>query len=342
MENQHAKNTMLEHNENIKNAEIEISNADNLPIKITEKTCAEFFRSGGLDPIFEAAKEKYTKDVFDVSTKKARAELSAHSNKIRSERIEVDRIGRLYLKKIKALPKEVELELRVFIKKMDDLRNEVRRPLDEWTKKEEEKKRIAAELKAAKEMEEKKNDAWEIAILLNEKFDRDRKDAEAEKERQRLENEERLKQEAIQKAQEEIELSKQREIESREREKESRERAKKAELEAQELQKKREEQEKINRENELKIKAQEEENERLRQEKIKLDRAANIEKAKKEAEELAKLEKERQLKNVEYIRGLLTEAKTDLIENAGLDNDQAVKVVLAIKNSLVRNVQITI
>lgn len=92
-------------------------------------------------------------------------------------------------------------------------------------------------------------------------------------------------------------------------------------------------------------KAEEEAERKIQEARIKVEREKEearqkeIEAEQAEAARLA--EEERKAKNTKFIGGIRKEAKEDLMQVAGIDEDTAKKIVLAIKNNQIRNVSIT-
>jgi colicin import membrane protein len=153
---------------------------------ICEENYPAIYGTNSLDQFINKTKEDLKGLVFDLSTAKGRKECASQAAKVSSSKKAVENAGRAYLKIIKAKPKVIEKELREFVESMDKLRDETRKPLTDW---EAEQAKIEAERIAAEEAEKLRvqieND-HEVAILLNEKYDRDLAEAEAEKERQRI------------------------------------------------------------------------------------------------------------------------------------------------------------
>lgn len=182
-------------------------------IEIKPEQAPAIYVENGLDKYLEQIK-KSVNEVPDLSTAKGRARIASLSASVSRSKTAIEKPGRDLLKKIKEQPKIIEAELRRFIAECDALRDEVRLPLTEW---EAEQERIAAEkqmqewhLEALelneafdKERTERFEADHEIALLMNDKFDRDAADAKAEAERQRIAHEEELKRLAVEQAQRE-------------------------------------------------------------------------------------------------------------------------------------------
>ncbi|EMD6076571.1 hypothetical protein SM274_16280, partial [Salmonella enterica] len=98
-----------------------------------------------------------------------------------------------------------EAELRRFVSACDEMRDEVRRPLTEWEAEQERiKAEEAARVKAENDRKQFESD-HEIALLMNDAFDREAHEKAEEAERQRIAHEEELKRQAAEQARREAE-----------------------------------------------------------------------------------------------------------------------------------------
>ncbi|MGV3930494.1 hypothetical protein [Citrobacter braakii] len=190
------------------------------------------FVENGLDAFLEKIRAEVN-EVPDLSTAKGRARIASLSAQVSRSKTAVEKPGRDYLKRLKEQPKVVEAELRRFTNECDNLRDEVRRPLTEWEAdqqrlKDEEEARIAAENLAAQIESD-----HEIALLLNEKFDRVREEQRLMAEKAQRERDERLKNEAAEQAKRDAEEKHRAELEaSARREADAKAAAERAEREA--------------------------------------------------------------------------------------------------------------
>lgn len=258
------------------------------------------------------------------------------AHKVARSKTYIDNAGKGLVAELKALPKQIDESRRVVRERLDALKDEVRRPLTEW---EAEQERIKAEeamnalhaealvmnenidLQRAVQFEAD----HEMALLMNDAFDREQADKAAEAERQRIAREEEIKRLAEEKAKREAAEQAQREIDAaaaREREailakeraeREQREAAERAEREKQaaveaERRKAQEEADRIRRE------AEQRELARLAEEKRKAD-----EQASREAD-------------VKYRKAVGVEVVKALMANTSLTRDQAIEVLTAVKD----------
>lgn len=316
---------------------------------------AVFTNNEQLDPIIEKIEKEARSLVPDVSTKKGRDAIASMAHKVARSKTYIDNAGKDLVAELKALPKQIDESRRIARERLDALKDEVRRPLTEWEAEqeriaaekaaEEERLRIEAEEKAALEALKKQIEAdHEMALLMNDAFDRELAEKKAEVERQRIAREEELKRQAAEQAKREAEekaaaelaAAKKREEDAiaaraqaellakqeRERaEQEAKDAAAKAEAEKQaaiaaEQRKAQEEADRIKREAEAK------EASRLAEEKRIAD-----EKAKREAD-------------VKHRKAVGTEIVNALTANTSISRDQAIEVLKALMDGLVPRTQI--
>lgn len=297
---------------------------------------AVFTNNDQLDPLIEAIEKEARSLVPDVTTKKGRDAIASMAHKVARSKTYIDNAGKDLVAELKALPKQIDESRRVVRERLDALKDEVRRPLTEW---EAEQERIKAEeaMNAlhveALAMNEEFNrqlaarieSDHEMALLMNDAFDREQAEKKAEAERQRIAREEEIKRQAEEKAKREAAEQAQREIDAaaaREREailakeqaeREQREAAERAEREKQaaveaERRKAQEEANRVRRE------AEQREQARLAEEKRKAD-----EQARREADV-----KHRKAVGVEVVKALMA--------NTSLTRDQAIEVLTAVKD----------
>ncbi|HBR6427324.1 TPA: hypothetical protein L9106_001669 [Klebsiella pneumoniae] len=297
---------------------------------------AVFTNNDQLAPLIEAIEKEARSLVPDVTTKKGRDAIASMAHKVARSKTYIDNAGKDLVAELKALPKQIDESRRVVRERLDALKDEVRRPLTEW---EAEQERIKAEeamnalhaealvmnenidLQRAVQFEAD----HEMALLMNDAFDREQAEKKAEAERQRIAREEEIKRLAEEKAKREAAEQAQREIDAaaaREREailakeraeREQREAAERAEREKQaaveaERRKAQEEADRIRRE------AEQREQARLAEEKRKAD-----EQARREAD-------------VKHRKAVGTEIVKALLANTSLTRDQAIEVLTAVKD----------
>lgn len=334
-------------------------------IEIKPEQAPVLFSPNGLDAFLEQIKQAVN-EVPDLSTDKGRKRIASLAAQVSRSKTAIEKPGREYLKRLKAAVKPAEQEIKRFVDECDALRDATRQPLTEWEAEqeriaagkaaEEERLRLEAEEKAALEALKKQFEAdHEIALLLNEKFDRNAAEAKAEAERQRIAHEEELKRQAAEQAKREADEAAKREIEaaaSREREailakeraeREAKELAEKAERDRIEAEQRaeREKQEALAKAERERI-AAEEKAKREKEEAIQLLCAAA------EAREQARLAEEKRIKDEEARRAadenhrkvIGTAVVNGLIAHAGLSREDAIAAFVALKENLIPHVTI--
>ncbi|WP_145481917.1 hypothetical protein [Yersinia aldovae] len=164
-----------------------------------------------LDQIRQAVNE-----VPDVTTAKGRARIASLAASASRSKTAIEKPGREYLRHLKEQPKIIEAELRRFVIECDEIRDETRRPLTEWEAEQDRLKQEAEAKKKAEQLAAEIEVAHEMALLMNDAFDRDAKEKADEVERLRKAHEELIAKEAAEKAKREVEEKAKRDIEAAE------------------------------------------------------------------------------------------------------------------------------
>ncbi|HDU6308935.1 hypothetical protein [Klebsiella pneumoniae] len=305
---------------------------------------AVFTNNDQLDPLIEAIEKEARSLVPDVTTKKGRDAIASMAHKVARSKTYIDNAGKGLVAELKALPKQIDESRRVVRERLDALKDEVRRPLTEW---EAEQERIKAEeainalhaealvmnenidLQRAVQFEAD----HEMALLMNDAFDREQADKAAEAERQRIAREEEIKRQAEAKAKREAAEQAQREIDAaaaREREAIlAKERAERERIEAQQRAE-REQREAAERAEREKQAAVEAERRKAQEEADRIRREAEQREQARLAEEKRKAEEEsRRAADVEHRRGINTAAVQALI-NQGIPHEWAKACIIAV------------
>ncbi|HEK6332960.1 TPA: hypothetical protein SO899_004577 [Yersinia enterocolitica] len=312
-------------------------------IDIKPESYPTLYVTNGLDKYLSQIRQAVN-EVPDVTTAKGRARIASLAASASRSKTAIEKPGRKYLRHLKEQPKIIEDELRRFVIECDEIRDETRRPLTEWEAEQERLKLEAEAKKKAEELAAEIEVAHEMALLMNDAFDRDAKAKADEIERLRKAHEEFIAQQAAEKAKREVEEKAKRDIEAAEQrerdaklaqeraEQTAKDAAAKAERDAKELAERvgREKQEAIDAE---KRKAQQEAERVQREAKQKED--ARLAEEKRVADEAAK-----RVADVEHRRTINRQAVADLIAN-GLPEDCAQKCVAAIAKNLISSVRIT-
>ena len=297
---------------------------------------AVFTNNDQLDPLIEAIEKEARSLVPDVTTKKGRDAIASMAHKVARSKTYIDNAGKDLVAELKALPKQIDESRRVVRERLDALKDEVRRPLTEWEAEqariaaekatEEERLRIEAEEKAALEALKKQIEAdHEMALLMNDAFDREQADKAAEAERQRIAHEEEIKRLAAAAAAREVEQRAQRERE----EAALREAALKAQAEQAERDRIAAEQ-KAEADKRAAVEAErrkaQEEADRIRREAEQREQARLAEE-KRKADEQARREAD-----VKHRKTVGTDIVKALVANTSITRDQAIEVLTAVKD----------
>ncbi|HGK4602833.1 TPA: hypothetical protein ACJ2UI_003482 [Yersinia enterocolitica] len=312
-------------------------------IDIKPESYPTLYVTNGLDKYLSQIRQAVN-EVPDVTTAKGRARIASLAASASRSKTAIEKPGREYLRHLKEQPKIIEAELRRFVIECDEIRDETRRPLTEWEAEQERLKQEAEAKKKAEELAAEIEVAHEMALLMNDAFDRDAKAKADEVERLRKAHEEFIAQQAAEKAKREVEEKAKRDIEAAEQrerdaklaqeraEQTAKDAAAKAERDAKELAERvgREKQEAIDAE---KRKAQEEADRIKREVQQKED--ARLAEEKRIADEAAA-----RAANEAHRKTVGTAVVNGLIEHAGLTREQAIATLCAIKDSKIPHTNI--
>jgi DNA polymerase III alpha subunit (gram-positive type) len=320
-----------------------------------QNAMAVFTTKEQLDPIIEAIEKEARSLVPDVSTRKGRDAIASMAHKVARSKTYIDNAGKDLVAELKALPKQIDESRRIVRERLDALKDEVRRPLTEW---EAEQERIKAEEAArikAEEDRKKFESDHEIALLMNDAFDRELAEKKAEAERQRIAHEEELKRQAAEQAKREAEEKAAAELAAAKKREEDAIAAKaQAELLAKQAQERAEREAKEAQERTAKL-AQEarEQAEREKQEAIAAEQRKAQEEAariKREAEqkEAARLAEEKRIADekakreadANHRKAIGTQIVNALTANTSISREQAIEVLKAMMDGLVPRTQI--
>ncbi|EKN4704208.1 hypothetical protein LGL88_12225 [Yersinia ruckeri] len=327
-------------------------------IDIKPEQAPTLYVAGGLDSFLEYIREM-TREVPDVTTKKGRDRIGSIARMIGSSKKAVEEPGRDYLRSLKDPIKPAEKELKRFVDECDDIRNAFLKPRIEW---EAEKERLAAEaayaamwqeahemdavitIRIAEKAAAKKESDHEMALLMNDAFDRDAKAKADEAEHLRKALEEFIAQQAAEKAKREAEEKAKRDIEAAEqRERDAKLAQERAEQAAKDVAAKAERDAK-----ELAERVEREKQEAIAAEQRKAQEAADRIKRETQQKEDARLAEEKRVAdeaaaraaNVEHKRAINQQSVADLVA-AGIPEECAVQCVKAIAKGQVSAIAIT-
>ncbi|MHA1160370.1 hypothetical protein [Enterobacter ludwigii] len=311
---------------------------DLVVIEIKPEQAPVLYVAGGLDAYLEQIRQAVN-EVPDLSTKKGRDRVASLAAQVSRSKTAIEKPGREYLKRLKEAARPAEAEIKRFVDACDELRDATRRPLTEW---EAEQERIKAEeamnaLHAEALVMNESIDLQraiqfeadhEMALLMNDKFDRDREEQRRQEEQVQREHEERIKQEAADKAKREAEEKHKADLAAAAR----READEKARADAAERKRKedadRAEREKQDAIAEEKRKAQEE------ADRIKREAEAK-EKARLAEEQRKAYEQAKREADVKHRKTVGTNIVNALTSNTSLTREQAIEVLTALKDDLI-------
>lgn len=292
-----------------------------------------------LDPLLEKIEKEARSLVPDLTTKKGRDAIASMAHKVARSKTYIDNAGKDLVAELKALPKQIDESRRIVRERLDALKDEVRKPLTEW---EAEQERIKAEeamnalhaealemnIKFDQELAAKFEADHEMALLMNDKFDRDREEQRRLAEQAQREHEERIKQEAAEQARRDAEAKHKAEIEAAAR----REAEEKARAEAAERQRIEAEQRAAREKQEAEARAEREKAAAVEAERLKAKQAEAVRLAeqKRIADEKAKREAD-----VKHRKTVGTNIVNALTSNTSLTREQAIEVLTALKDDLI-------
>lgn len=312
-------------------------------IEIKPEQAPTLYTSGGLTGYLEQIRE-LAKEVPDVTTKKGRDRIGSLARMVGSSKTAIEKPGREYLKRLKEAVKPAEEELRVFTRECDAIRDAILKPREEW---EAEQERIKAEEAAKKKAEEDRKQFeldHEIALLMNDAFDRELAEKKAEEERQRIAHEEELKRQAAQQAKREAEEKAAAELAAAKKREEDAIAAKaQAELLAKQAQERAEQEAK-----DAAAKAEAEKKAAIEAEQRKAQEEADRIKREAEQKEADRLAEEKRIADekakreadVKHRKSVGAEIVNALTANTSISRDQAIEVLKALMDGLVPRTQI--
>lgn len=312
-------------------------------IEIKPEQAPALYVAGGLNGYLKQIRE-LAKEVPDVTTKKGRDRIGSLARMVGSSKTAIEKPGREYLKRLKEAVKPAEEELRVFTRECDAIRDAILKPREEW---EAEQERIKAEEAAKKKAEEDRKQFesdHEIALLMNDAFDRELAEKKAEAERQRIAHEEELKRQAAEQAKREAEEKAAAELAAAKKREDDAIAAKaQAELLAKQAQERAEQEAK-----DAAAKAEAEKKAAIEAEQRKAQEEADRIKREAEQKEAARLAEEKRIADekakreadVKHRKAVGTEIVNALTANTSISRDQAIEVLKALMDGLVPRTQI--
>lgn len=282
--------------------------------------------------------------VPDVTTAKGRKEIASLAYRVSQTKSYLDGLGKDLVADLKEIPKLIDANRKTVRDRLDALRDKARQPFTEW---EEEQERIKAEEQARIKAEEDRKrfeSDHEIALLMNEKHDREAEAKAEEAERQRIAHEEELKRQAAEQAKREAEEKAAAElVAAKKREEDAIAARAKAELLAKQTQERAEQEAK-----DAAAKAEAEKKAAIEAEQRKAQEEADRIKREAEAKEAARLAEEKRISDekakreadVKHRKAIGADIVKSLTENSSITREQAIEVLTALMNGLVPHTNI--
>ncbi|WP_445441648.1 hypothetical protein [Citrobacter freundii] len=308
-----------------------------------DRSAPALYKSGGLDDYLEQIRQAVN-EVPDLSTKKGRDRVASLAASVSRSKTAIEKPGREYLKRLKEAVRPAEAEIKRFVDACDELRDATRRPLTEWEAEQERiKAEEAAKIKADDDRKKFESD-HEIALLMNDKHDREVAEKKAEAERQRVAHEEELKRQAAEQAKREAEQKAAADLAAAKKREEDAIAAKaQAELLAKQAKERAEQEAK-----DAAAKAEAEKKAAIEAEQRKAQEEADRIKREAEAKEAARLAEEKRIADekakreadVKHRKVVGTEIVNALTANTSISRDQAIEVLKALMDGLVPRTQI--
>ncbi|MBW3478294.1 hypothetical protein I6L69_21705 [Hafnia alvei] len=327
---------------------------------------AAFINDEFIEGLIKDIREKASSVVGDLNTVKGRRSYISMAANVRSTKTAIDEAGKKLVAEMKKRPALVDASRKKVRDSLDELAVEIRKPVTDWEAEQKEKEfnamwdealeldaKITAERAAA--LAAKIESDHEMALLMNEKIDREREEERQKSEQAKREHEERIKREAEEKARREADEAAKREIEAaaaREREatlakeraeREAKELAEKAERDRIEAERRAEREKK-----EAAEKAERDKQQAIAEEQRKAHEEAERIKRENEQKEQARLAEEKRIKDEEARRAsdenhrkvIGTAVVNGLIAHAGLSREDAIAAFVALKENLIPHVNI--
>lgn len=343
-----------------------MSEATGLSIVIEPKNAlAVFTQPDHIESILQQVEKEVNSFVPDVSTKKGRDAIASLGLKVAKTKTYLDGLGKDLVTEYKEVPKKIDASRKTVRDRLDALKEKVLLPKLEFEAEQErlklEAERIAAEeaysamwqeahdmdavitIRIAEKAAAKKEADHEMALLMNDAFDRAQADKKAEDERLQKERDDRIAAEAAAKVKRDADLAAQQEREaSARREAELKFQAEQAERDRIALVLKAEQDKK-----DAIAKAEREKQEAIAAEQLKAQETADRIQREAKQKEDARLAEEKRITdeaaaraaNVEHKRAINQQAVADLVA-AGVPEECAVQCVKAIAKGQVSAIAI--
>lgn len=314
-------------------------------VVIEKSNAMTVFKSADqIEDILQKVEREVMSFVPDVTTAKGRKEIASLAYKVAQTKTYLDGLGKDLVAELKEIPKLIDANRKTVRDRLDELKEKARQPLTDYEVEQELIKQEEEAKRAEEELARKVEADHEMALLMNDAFDRELAEKKAEQERQRIAHEEEIKRQAEERAKREAEEKAAAEIAAAKKREEDAIAAKaQAELLA------KQEKEKAERDaKEALERAEREKREAIEAERKKAQDEADRIRREAEAKEAARLAEEKRIKDDEERRAqdkahrkeVNNKILADLIK-AGASEDVAKNIIAAIVKGEVFATRIT-
>lgn len=321
-----------------------MSEATDLVVIEKANAMTVFKSADQIEDILQKVEREVMSFVPDVTTAKGRKEIASLAYKVAQTKTYLDGLGKDLVAELKEIPKLIDANRKTVRDRLDELKEKARQPLTDYEVEQERIKQEEEAKRAAEELAKKIEADHEMALLMNDAFDRELAEKKAEQERQRIAHEEEIKRQAEERSKREAEEKAAAEIAAAKKREEDAIAAKaQAELLA------KQEKEKAERDaKEALERAEREKQEAIEAERKKAQDEADRIRREAEAKEAARLAEERRIKDEEERRAqdkahrkeVNNKILADLIK-AGASEDVAKNIITAIVKGEVFATRIT-
>ncbi|EAA8821860.1 cell envelope biogenesis protein TolA [Salmonella enterica subsp. enterica serovar Tennessee] len=314
-------------------------------VVIEKSNAMEVFKSADqIEDILQKVEREVMSFVPDVTTAKGRKEIASLAYKVAQTKTYLDGLGKDLVAELKEIPKLIDANRKTVRDRLDELKEKARQPLTNYEDEQERIKKEEEEKRAAEELAKNIEADHEMALLMNDAFDRDLAEKKAEEQRQRIAHEEEIKRQAEEKAKREAEEKAAAEIAAAKKREEDAIAAKaQAELLAKQEKEKaeREAKEALDRAEREKQEAIEAERKKAQEEADRIRREAEAKEAARLAEEKRiKDEEERRAKDKAHRKEVNNKILSDMLK-AGASEEVAKNIITAIVKGEVFATRIT-
>lgn len=158
-----------------------------------------------IEDILQKVEREVMSFVPDVTTAKGRKEIASLAYKVAQTKTYLDGLGKDLVAELKEIPKLIDANRKTVRDRLDELKEKARKPLTDYEVEQERIKQEEEAKRAAEELAKKIEADHEMALLMNDAFDRELAEKKAEQERQRIAHEEEIKRQAEELAKREAE-----------------------------------------------------------------------------------------------------------------------------------------